>query len=84
MKINRVKGTMPAPLDLYLKRNAHLAILTLGTITVWFELGFLFFFFFFFDFFFLMWIIFNVFIESVTILLLFCSFGSLAARHVGS
>ena len=43
---------MPAPLDLYLKRNAHLAILTLGTITVWFELGCLFFFFFFLIFFF--------------------------------
>ena len=71
---------MLAPLDLYLKPNAHLAILTLGTITVWFELGCLFFF----RLFFLMWIIFNVFTESVTILLLFYSFGSLVARHVGS
>ena len=48
MKINRVKGTMLAPPDLYLKPNAHLAILTLGTIIVWFELGFFFFFRFFF------------------------------------
>ena len=79
MKIRSMKGTVLAPLDLYLQPNAHLAILTLGTITVWFELGCLFFFRFFF-----MWIISDVFIESVTILLLFYSFGSLATRHVGS
>ena len=39
---------MLAPPDLYLKPSAHLAILTLGTIIVWFELGFFFFFRFFF------------------------------------
>ena len=39
---------------------------------------------FFLFFFFLMWTIFKVFIEFVTILLLFLCFGFLATRHVGS